>query len=201
MNLYLLRNDQLKGNIVDWNNSEWDATNMHKLEINKSVLCKSNLGPVLIPTRMPQKVSYQFCQKLNSDYFTLANDEKVNLAQEMMKDKQRCDGIWTGWTDELKEGNFYDVNNDSIELSTTNFNKPIWAAYEPNGGTESNCVSFGVWQSGSFGDVQCSKRFCGICDLPYFPVFKMRGQRLTSNYGWTGNLIGNFLIAMIIKMM
>ena len=190
----MLRNDQLKGNIVDWNNSQWDATNMHKLEIKKSVLCKSNLGLVLIPTNMTQQVSNQFCQKLNGNYFTLANDKRVNLALDMTKDKQRCEIIWTGWTDELKEGNFYDVNNDSIALSTNNFHQPIWGAKQPNGGKGQNCVE--IWQ-GFFYDTECTRKLCGICDLPYSPVFKMRGKKFKSDYGWTGKLIGNFFIAMV----
>ena len=86
-------------------------------------------------------------------------------------------GIWTGWWDEQKEGEWVSVLDSSKVLKNQSF-KP-YKLGEPNGLTMENCGrlrinrNVAVWE-----DVNCeatSERSCVACQIPLTPVFVLRG--------------------------
>ena len=86
-------------------------------------------------------------------------------------------GIWTGWWDEQKEGEWVSVLDSSKVLKNQSF-KP-YKIGEPNGLTMENCGrlrinrNVAVWE-----DVNCeapSERSCVACQIPLTPVFVLRG--------------------------
>ena len=87
-----------------------------------------------------------------------------------------ADSIWTGWWDQLKEG----------EMVSVSSNKPLnqsfapWDYGEPNGDIIENCgilrkhrinENKAVWN-----DISCSREACVACNIPLTPVFVLRGK-------------------------
>ncbi len=141
-----------------------------------------------MPTKLTLENAQKVCQKLEGKYYTLDSEARVKTALEMANDNQHCKGsaILTGWSDELLEGSYNDVNDESVTLFHSNF-APTWAPTEPNGRQTENCLTV---KDGKFYDIRYSWSRCGICDLKSSPVLKMRGGQFTSDYGWTGKLVG-----------
>ena len=52
-----------------------------------------------------------------------------------------------------------------------------WAEGEPNGGKQEDCIAIILHLNGGIVDLSCKKRegFCGVCDVPTPPVFRIRG--------------------------
>ena len=80
-------------------------------------------------------------------------------------------GIWAGWTDVPKEGIFVDMNDDNVTMQSVGVN--LWRKSEPNGDLRENCVLLDGFE---FTDLNCDKKYCGICDMAAAPVFKLRGK-------------------------
>lgn len=80
-------------------------------------------------------------------------------------------GIWAGWTDEPSEGTFVDMNDYNVTIQSVGVD--LWRKSEPNGDLRENCV---LLDGFDFVDMNCDKKFCGICDMGASPVFKLRGK-------------------------
>ena len=71
----------MKGNVVDWNLSKWNETNMQKIDIDSSELCKSKkIGPILLPENLPATSMLQLCQKVNGKMFVIKDAETKQTA-------------------------------------------------------------------------------------------------------------------------
>ena len=82
-------------------------------------------------------------------------------------------GIWAGWTDEPSEGTFVDMNDYNVTIQSVGVD--LWRKSEPNGDLRENCV---LLDGFDFVDMNCDKKFCGICDMGASPVFKLRGKNI-----------------------
>ncbi len=69
--------------------------------------------------------------------------------------------IWAGWWDLATEGLFVDVNNGTMNLSSTNYSP--WSPGEPNGDTRENCIV--SWPGGAWNDQSCNNQYCVACDV------------------------------------
>ena len=65
--------------------------------------------------------------------------------------------------------NDYNVTMESVGVE-------LWRKSEPNGDLRENCVLLDGFE---FVDMNCDKKFCGICDMGASPVFKLRGDIFT----------------------
>ena len=88
-------------------------------------------------------------------------------------------GIWAGWTDAPKEGIFVDMNDDNVTMQSVGVN--LWRKSEPNGDLRENCVLLDGFE---FTDMNCDKKYCGICDMAAAPVFKLRGWKDFRNFAF-----------------
>ena len=98
--------------------------------------------------------------------------------------------VWAGWTDEPSEGTFVDMNDYNVTIQSVGVD--LWRKSEPNGDLRENCV---LLDGFDFVDVNCNKKFCGICDMGESPILKLRGlcedTVFDVHYGWTGEFSPN----------
>ena len=101
-------------------------------------------------------------------------------------------GIWAGWTDEPSEGTFVDMNDYNVTIQSVGVD--LWRKSEPNGDLRENCV---LLDGFDFVDMNCDKKFCGICDMGASPVFKLRGKNIFGICSTTGMI---FFYPFILKV-
>ena len=105
-----------------------------------------------------------------------------------LNDMILSEGVWAGWTDELEEGHFKNINdintNETLEAS-------LWDLSEPNGHDWENCAYL---EEPKLWDISCDKEACAVCDLRSTPKFTFRGLCLKSvfdqHFGWVGQRWG-----------
>ena len=183
---------------MDWELANWEVVQMKKLEINQS-LCKGmHIGPLLVPEHLNALDAKQFCHKINGKMFVVDNDHSRNLASSLRRETCQSKSfnntvayVWSGWNDEVIEGNYVNVESSKTTLDETNFTTKIWAHSEPNGDQTENCIGIDM-MNGLFYDMSCQSKYCSICDVGTSPIFNLRGlckdSTFDSYYGWTGEM-------------
>jgi hypothetical protein len=82
--------------------------------------------------------------------------------------------IWTGWTDEGNEGNFYDPNDPQVFLADNEFQP--WYMGEPNGDVRENCMLSWITADAKWIDLACRWEICSFCELERSPNVQIRGK-------------------------
>ena len=107
----------------------------------------------------------------------------------------QASGIWTGWSDVLNEGTFVDMNDRNVTMQSVGVK--LWRKSEPNGDLRENCVLLDGFE---FVDMNCDKKFCGICDMGASPVFKLRGKRYYICYYYINAIFYPFIPKVYAKI-
>ena len=81
-------------------------------------------------------------------------------------------GYWSGYWDELEEGNFTNMNN-----GTPMGDNQDWFYGEPNGGLVENCVNIWPNRDGLWNDDDCSRlAYSAFCEFSEAPYLQIRGK-------------------------
>lgn len=187
-----------KGNIINWDNSEWKTTNYVTFEIlDKASLCNSeNMGPVLFPETLIAHDSLALCHQINAEIFEVVDNQTRDKGVELVADRSECispfshtTSFWSGFTDEAQEGVFVSMNDANGTFSNSS---DLWRKYQPNGDVSENCVAHFV--NDGLHDLICDygKGHCTICNVKQQPIFLMRGlcsdTRHDFQFSWTGEV-------------
>ena len=71
----------INGNIADWTAAEWELTNMQKIEVEFSAMCKAlSLGPILVPEKLPATEFRHLCNQFGGKMFVIKNEEDRQTA-------------------------------------------------------------------------------------------------------------------------
>ena len=137
--LFFLSSTQEKGDIINWNTSQWDVKNMIEHEINYDEVCKSQeIGQVIFSGKRNFTTALTLCQNVHGNLFEIESKGQQQKAIDLMNTSSFCALTWISWWDENDEGNWVSVLNSSKHLSGNSFQS--WAPGEPNGDTLENCA-------------------------------------------------------------
>ena len=82
----------INGNIVDWTDAEWKLTNMKKVDVEFSKMCKAlSLGPIAVPEKLPAPEFKRLCNQFGGKMFVIKNEEDRQTAVDFYN-KGKCDG-------------------------------------------------------------------------------------------------------------
>ena len=173
---FISYSDFLNGNVINWSNAEWEVSGMVSYnEDNKKICGPLQLGVVLVPELKTIYDSRQICNNLGGKINVISNKKNNDEVIELMKTSQVClkgGGIWTGWWDEISEGNWTSIPY-SKPLNIESFDP--WQPGEPNGNTIENCAAITTGSISEWADSDCNRKFCVTCLIQTLPVFILRG--------------------------
>ena len=109
------------------------------------------------------------------DTFSAAN---VKVIDDAISESSGCYSrgcVWTGFTDEKKEGDFIDINEDK-RLETIFDNLPF-SPGEPNGDEEENCL-ISCKDTPFWHDAVCQKGASPFCKFDRNALIQIRGKSL-----------------------
>ena len=183
--LHLYYSDFSNGNIINWNNAEWEVSGMVNYNTDYQKICKpSELGLVLVPGFWTVYEGSEICKNLRGNMNVISNKKNNDEIADLMKNSEMClkgadgfGGIWTGWWDEITEGKWISVPY-SEPLNSKSF--APWQPGEPNGYTIENCASLHFRKNKDiivpeWNDIDCNRKFCVACLVKTLPVFNLRG--------------------------
>ncbi len=149
------RDDNLKGDLVDWNTARFELFRLGKEEAEFSSLClPSRPGRVVIPSRASFGSSASVCRRLGGRMAAVEEAEEQEVFSAQVRAFPECvdkhgmlsssafpqlvgsniflkdsavGRYWSGWSDEDEEGVFRSVANNSVVLTKTSFqNWQVW---------------------------------------------------------------------------
>ena len=167
----------LKGDLVHWDESEWDLINMTKVEMSLDEICiPPRPGHVLFPEKRTMESLKLICTRVGGKVSVIkSNQTQLQMAENAVKSQGCTKGgqpqFWTGWSDEQSEGLFRDVNTGEL-LTDSQFGP--WFTGKPNGDRRENCVQADGARH-AWNDVICHRRYCGFCQLEHAPEVQIRG--------------------------
>ena len=136
---YFISSSQEKGDIINWDNSQWDVKNMIEYEVNYDDICKGQeLGQVIFPGKRNFTTSLTLCQSVDGNLIEIESKGQHEKAIDLINTSSFCPSTWIAWWDENDEGNWVSAINSSKHLTGNSFQN--WAPGEPNGDTFSNCA-------------------------------------------------------------
>ena len=136
---YFLSSSREKGDIINWDKSQWDVKNMIEYEVNYDDICiGQELGQVIFPGKRNFTTSFTLCQSVGGNLIEIESQKQHEKAIDLMNTSSFCPAAWIAWWDENEEGNWVSAINSSKHLTSNSFQN--WAPGEPNGDTFSNCA-------------------------------------------------------------
>ena len=204
----MLCRSNLKGDLLNWDNSTWDLTNMVSEEVEMDSLCSPPRDLILFPRPMPFWRALELTQKMGA--VMLPTPEDLNEKRRWMDvTKKLNDGstsrtrttlgfcccvfsftyyhnnhmitgqhFWTRWTDEKEEGQFLDAWTGE---SMSAVDEDRWADGEPNGEDVENCVEE-YWMAPRnrwiVNDASCDERHWFLFRFERPPRYRLRGKYL-----------------------
>ncbi len=80
----------MKGDLVNWESSDWDVVNMNEIMLESSILCKGQeLGSVLIPGQFNLREANLFCKVGGGEQTVIKSLEKqLELKQKFLNSSQ-----------------------------------------------------------------------------------------------------------------
>ena len=173
---YFSYSDFSNGNVINWQNAEWEVSEMVTYNADYQKICQPlELGVLLIPELKSIYDSNQICENLGGKINVISNKKSNDEIIELMKTSATClkgGGIWTGWWDENSEGNWISIPY-SNPLNSESFD--LWAPGEPNGYTIENCAAITRSKVTEWADADCNTKYCVTCLIQTLPVFILRG--------------------------
>ena len=180
----------LKGDLVNWDESDWELTNMTEIQLTLDEICiPPRPGHVLIPEKRSMESLQLVCTQIGGKVSVIKDNEtQIEMSAKAVKSESCTKGgqpqFWSGWSDEQIEGVFQDVNNGEI-LSESHFSP--WFVGKPNGERRENCVQVDGTRH-SWNDVICHRPYCGFCELEHSPEVQIRGlcdeSIFDNRYSW-----------------
>ena len=84
----------INGNVADWTIAEWELTNMQKIDVEFSAMCKAlALGPILVPEKLPATEFRHLCNQFGGKMFVIKNEKDRQTAvdfRQSVHDKGKC---------------------------------------------------------------------------------------------------------------
>ena len=186
--MYMKCKDPSPGNIFDSNVDDLVLVNSVVEEISAEKLCEPNVpGLAFLSVTTNFDNTETICKRLGGDIKAFEKDtDKITMIGEYNKTLS-ChvsNAIWSGYSDRDKEGTFKSEGVEPVVLDYSDFDFG-----EPNGGKIENCAAFRV-SNYKHLDVGCTEKRCGACDLPFLPIFHLRGTipgnvKIDQEYFWT----------------
>ena len=183
----------ISGNLINWNSSNWEVSGMKNYSTKYPEICNPPvLGLVFFPGLMNNSRAVNLCKKFKGEINVVSDEKNKNDLVNFINNSTKCfetsSGknrlIWNGWSDEVDEGVFASINNQS-KVYDFKLQERFWADGEPNGKTVENCgalfLNDGKYAGGRYNDLPCSNEACVACQLPSLPIFKMRGKKIKYN--------------------
>ena len=136
---FFLSSTQEKGDIINWNTSQWDVKNMIEHDTNYDEVCKSQeIGQVIFPGKRNFTTALTLCQNVDGNLFEIESKGQQQKAIDLINTSSFCRATWISWWDKNNEGSWVSAINSSKHLSGNSFQS--WAPGEPNGDTLENCA-------------------------------------------------------------
>ncbi|TRY70496.1 hypothetical protein TCAL_02367 [Tigriopus californicus] len=164
-----------KGNVVNWEESEFELENMVEDEIKMEQLCKPlRPGHVFFPDKRNMTSALDICRKMRARISVVASRQTQDLLIEVYRESPYTiwtgPGFWGGWWDLYNEGTFENINTRE-PLEPDAFQP--WYFGEPNGNTIENCQT--VWPyRDAWNDLSCDDRTEFFCEFEQSPYLQMR---------------------------
>ena len=134
-----LSSTQEKGDVINWDTSQWDVKNMMEHDINYDEVCKSQeIGQVIFSGKRNFTTALTLCQNVNGNLFEIESKVQQQKVIDLMNTSSFCPASWISLWDENDEGNWVSAINQSKHFSGSSFQS--WAPGEPNGDTLENCA-------------------------------------------------------------
>ena len=180
----------IKGNLVNWDDSNWDLVNMTKRSVRYDELCNPRRpGHVMLPERRNITAMKTICNQMKAKMSVIRDQRTQTFMTEQVRQSKVCGYskrllYWGGWVDIKQEGIWQDINNGD-KLSNSNF--VPWFVGKPNGEKLENCVEVeGV--RNAWNDVICHRPYCGFCEFEQAPDVQIRGlcqkSKFDQRYSW-----------------
>ena len=177
-------NKMLKGDLVNWDRSIWNLTNMTIINKTTRELCvPPRPGHVLFPEKRNITTAVSICSQMRGKVSVIKSRETQTEMNDRIRDVKSCDRggqarYWTGWADYDEEGVYQDVNTGEI---LTNRHFKTWMVGKPNGDKAENCAAVQVARD-LWNDAVCTRQYCSFCELERAPDVQIRGLCDGSNF-------------------
>lgn len=189
--------DQEGGDLIHWNNAQWNVANMQWYYADMSDICRANqIGWKLFPSKVNFTFASSTCQSLKGHLVlpSGSNDEKT-LGELVQRRGEICKNeTWINLSDEDSEGHFVPPNTPhQSDHKDMRYN---WMMGEPNGDTLENCVVYSAGKTDisvgirtGLNDYPCYYSECFVCDIKTtILTFRMRGAcygtSFDTHYSW-----------------
>ena len=87
----------INGNIADWTDAEWELTNMEKIYVEFSAMCKAlALGPIIVPEKLPATEFRHLCNQFGGKMFVIKNEADRQTVTDFY-DKEECGRLGKSW--------------------------------------------------------------------------------------------------------
>ena len=150
-----------EANLLSWIQS----TSSWQKNIKQSEICRpAKQVDVFFPMGMAMREGKFLCEKYWGNMTVVRNQD---ISEPLLSQIAPLP-IWTGFSDEDKEGHFVDVIKGS-DLA----NYSLFVQGEPNGDINENCV---VVSRLGWYDVPCEGHYTYFCTLLRNPKFQIRGE-------------------------
>ena len=81
---------EMKGNLINWDTSEWKLTNMSEIEVEHDNLCQPvRPGHVIMSVARNFSYAVNFCQKLKAEMSVITNKE---MQEELINKTLQTEG-------------------------------------------------------------------------------------------------------------
>ena len=157
---------------------------------NSEVCTGDNPTDIKLPVCLNLEQSKLMCEKLGGQMTIIKSfDIQKSLFSQLQTVTNDClcadaipgcdwPGVWTGYSDNVVEGRFVDVN-DGQELDAS-LGKFSFVTGQPNGDTLENCAGAAIAmfskQNKSWFDIKCEQRLLSFCRVNENPVMNLRGE-------------------------
>ena len=183
----------MKGDVVNWDRSDWELVNMTSREATDEEICvPPKPGHILFPENRNSSSLTDLCHKMRGKASAIKDEATQLMMTEQIKRVPQClkrDSsplYWGGWTDQAREDEWRAVDGG----------EPLgryrpWQLGKPNGDRLENCLEVNGFTN-QWNDYWCNGAYCGFCELEQTPDLQIRGlcrdTLFDVRYSWTWKL-------------
>ena len=158
----------LKGNIINWDTSEWILENITITDIPLHYLCKKEKNQIFPAMKALRLTSNIFCDKIGGNIFSSLISSKIKEILEYKSENcEICKAKLVGTPFQYDKYEGYFVN----QITGKKVLIKNWAKSNPNYGI--NCV--GLNRFGEFESISCNTYVCPVCQFDQSQQIKLRG--------------------------
>ena len=156
--------------------------------IQRTEICNSaDPVDIRLPWCLGMMEAKQLCEKFRGEMTIITSSklqtelfiqlEETTDDRDCVRDKRALKKIWTGFTDEKREGHFVDINNGAPLISMLDPLPFFHSA--PDGGVGENCVTASIKSNqpfkSSWYDTDCTRPLASFCRFDRIPRLQIRG--------------------------